>query len=554
MENGKINSIAIASKTRTQVEGTGVRFVSILIWLWGIVYLLSAFQPALVDRLAVIGYLIPPEMQASTRVTTTFTALALFVLAGSLWRRKKVGWILIMILLLITLGKQIIGGFGFNTGMTIILIFLLLLLGRRFDRLSDPPSLRWGLTALATALIILLVFGIVGFILEGILSHHPISLPAAASQTVSKMALFYAPNMQAGSAFSHFFSHSLYVAMIATLGFTLLILMRPVMVRHPGTAVERQRAAVIVKKYGRSATARPALFNDKSYFFSTGGSVIAYVARGRGAMALGDPIGPAEDIPLAIIAFKEYCAKNDWEPAFISALPENLASYREAGFNTLHIGDDAIVSLALFDLQNSRYKDIRNSITKLSRLGYKAKIHKPPLEDRLYHELKKISDVWLTTKHAGEKHFSIGWFNDDYIRNESVFVVYAPDWSPIAFANLKPEYQKNEVTVDLMRHYQKVEPGTMDFLFGSLLEWAKESGYESVCLGQCPFVKVGENPEAPRLERFIHSFSGLLPSYNIKGLHHFKNKFHPHWEPRYLVYPALVSLPNTLFTLVRVIV
>jgi phosphatidylglycerol lysyltransferase len=554
MESGKINSIAIASKARTQVEGTGVRFVSILIWLWGTVYLLSAIQPALVDRLAVIGFVIPSEIQASTRVTTAFTALALFVLAGSLWRRKKVGWILTMILLLVSLGKQLVEGFGFNSGITIVLIFLLLLLCRRFNRLSNPSSIHWGLTALATALIILLVFGTAGYIYEGILSHHPISLPAAASQTVSRMALFHAPNITAGSAFSHFLALSIYVVMIAMPGFALLMLMRPVIVRHPGTTEERQRAAVIVKKYGRSATARPALFDDKSYFFSQGGSVIAYAARGRGAMALGDPIGPAEDIPLAIMAFKEYCDKNDWEAAFISALPENLVSYREAGFKTLHIGDDAIVSLATYDLQSSRYKDIRNSITKLSRLGYKAKIHGPPLEDRLYCELKKISDVWLASKHSGEKHYSIGWFNDDYIRNESVFVVYAPDMSPTAFANLKPEYQKNEVTIDLMRHYQKVEPGTMDFLFGSLLEWAKESGYESVCLGQCPFVKVGENPDDPLIERFIHTFSDLLPSYNIKGLHHFKNKFYPHWEPRYLVYPAIASLPNTLFTLLRVII
>jgi phosphatidylglycerol lysyltransferase len=31
--------------------------------------------------------------------------------------------------------------------------------------------------------------------------------------------------------------------------------------------------------------------------------------------------------------------------------------------------------------------------------------------------------------------------------------------------------------------------------------------------------------------------------YNFRGLHSFKEKFHPFWSPRYLVYPGPVNLP-----------
>ena len=31
--------------------------------------------------------------------------------------------------------------------------------------------------------------------------------------------------------------------------------------------------------------------------------------------------------------------------------------------------------------------------------------------------------------------------------------------------------------------------------------------------------------------------------YNFKGLHAFKDKYHPHWEPRYLIYSNAASLP-----------
>jgi phosphatidylglycerol lysyltransferase len=30
--------------------------------------------------------------------------------------------------------------------------------------------------------------------------------------------------------------------------------------------------------------------------------------------------------------------------------------------------------------------------------------------------------------------------------------------------------------------------------------------------------------------------------YNFKGLHEFKEKFHPEWSPRYMIYPGAANL------------
>ncbi|NJN04927.1 MAG: DUF2156 domain-containing protein [Leptolyngbyaceae cyanobacterium RM1_1_2] len=81
-----------------------------------------------------------------------------------------------------------------------------------------------------------------------------------------------------------------------TLLYAFWMLLRPVIFRTQAMAAERQSAEAIVKKFGHSALARLTLLEDKSYYFSPGGqSVIAYVPKGRGAIALGDPIGPADD-------------------------------------------------------------------------------------------------------------------------------------------------------------------------------------------------------------------------------------------------------------------
>ena len=39
--------------------------------------------------------------------------------------------------------------------------------------------------------------------------------------------------------------------------------------------------------------------------------------------------------------------------------------------------------------------------------------------------------------------------------------------------------------------------------------------------------------------------------YNFKGLHAFKEKFHPVWSPRYLIYPGASNLPAVSNALLR---
>jgi phosphatidylglycerol lysyltransferase len=224
-------------------------------------------------------------------------------------------------------------------------------------------------------------------------------------------------------------------------------------------------------------------------------------------------------------------------PAFTSVMPEHLAAYKAAGFTTVCIGYEAIVMLKDFSLEGSEHKSIRNAVTRIEHLGYRAEVYQPPLDNDLIHALHRVSDNWLAAQSGGEMHFSVGWFDEDYIRESAVVVVYAQDGTPTAFANLVTEYQKNELTLDLMRHLQKVENGTMEFLFARMLQWAKEKGYDSFSLGLSAMVGVGEKPDDPPAERALHTISEYISRfYNYKGLHIFKEKFHPNWEPRYMAY------------------
>ncbi len=153
---------------------------------------------------------------------------------------------------------------------------------------------------------------------------------------------------------------------------------------------------------------------------------------------------------------------------------------------------------------------------------------------------------------GSEKQFSLGWFDDDYLGSCEIAVVETTTGQRIAFANLIPEYQLNEITIDLMRHRLEVERGVMDFLFISLFQHFKEKGYASFNLGLAALSGLNNRQETNRLEKGLnYLYQHLERFYGFQGLHAYKEKYHPHWEPRYLVYPKLIALPDVVVALIR---
>ncbi len=248
----------------------------------------------------------------------------------------------------------------------------------------------------------------------------------------------------------------------------------------------------------------------------------------------------------------QFCQRNDWYPGFYQTLPDDIDLYKSLGFKVLKIGEEAIIDLKTFTLQGKAGKNFRPSINRLTKLGYQINFYQPPIADDLLHQLKPVSDEWLKMVQGSEKHFSLGWFDQAYLRECEIAVVRNPEGKIGAFANIVREYQLNEVTIDMMRHRPAIENGTMDFLFISMLQHFKEHGYDSFNFGLSALAGVGDNPESRSLEKVLgYLYEHLNRFYNFKGLHSYKEKFRPRWEPRYLVYPSLAALPEVIVALIR---
>ena len=387
----------------------GLQMVSLLTALMGLVNVFSAVTPSLAARVRILEQFSPLEVRIGSHLSAAIAGFALLLLASGLRRSKRSAWLLTLVVLVISILSHLLKGLDYEEALLAGLLALwLVILAPRFKAQSDPPSVRQGLLALIAALGFTLFYGTLGFYLLDRHFQINFGLLPALRQTLIMFTQFYDPGLQPITGFGRYFAGSIYAVGGVTFLYAMLMLASPVIVRQKAPPSERARAGQIVEQYGRTSLARATLFDDKLYHFSPGGSVIAYRYHSRVAIALGDPIGPVDDLILAIRSYQDMCMHNDWLPAFYQTQPDTLGAYQAAGFDSLQIGDEAIVDLTTFSLEGHANKTLRSGYNRLVKLNYHTQVYPPPLTDELMNALSDISNEWLTSIHGREKALLTG--------------------------------------------------------------------------------------------------------------------------------------------------
>ncbi len=305
-----------------------------------------------------------------------------------------------------------------------------------------------------------------------------------------------------------------------------------------------RRALEESKRFGRNTNAMLVATGDKALFRAHPDSpeFIAYRTAGKFLVVYSDPVcGPGREREL-LEAFLRHAADHDREVLLYQLTPALLPVAHDFGFTFFKLGEEATVDLARFDLKGNKAKSWRHTINAVERQGGTfVLVEGAALESRLP-ELRRVSEEWLTGKGVAEKGFSIGRFDEPYLRRFPCALVLDATGSVAAFANVLDGPRGEELTVDLMRH---VDPegehglhGAMDYLFLKLMLHGKERGFTRFNLGMAPLAAVGELRWARPIERLAHRFVRYGEAwYNYQGLRRFKEKFDPDWEPRYMAYP-----------------
>ncbi|MBP1882746.1 bifunctional lysylphosphatidylglycerol flippase/synthetase MprF [Sinorhizobium mexicanum] len=313
-------------------------------------------------------------------------------------------------------------------------------------------------------------------------------------------------------------------------------LMRPATTTvEPASEEALERAIAIVDAQGMS-DANLVRMGDKSIMFSADGSAfIMYGRRARSWIALFDPVGPLEAWPDLIWQFMETARANGCRAVFYQVSPVGLAYYADAGLRAFRVGELAEVDLTRFELKGGKWANLRQQVSRGQRDGLEFSIVEPEGVPAILPELATVSYAWLAHHSAREKGFSLGAFDPQYLAAQPVGVLKCAG-RIVAFANILTTATKEEGSVDLMRFLPDAPKGSMDFLFVQLMEYLKAQGYRRFNLGMAPLSGMSSRQIAPVWDRAGRAFFEHGERfYNFKGLRAFKSKFHPRWQPRYLV-------------------
>lgn len=311
--------------------------------------------------------------------------------------------------------------------------------------------------------------------------------------------------------------------------------MRPVTFKPDSIQPEDVERATDIVMRQDSADANLVRMGDKHVMFSeSGNAFIMYGIQGRSWIAFADPVGDEEDFPDLVWQFVESARGAGARAAFYQISPSLLSHCADAGLRAFKLGELALVDLTTFELKGGKLATLRQSLSRGARDGLSFELVEKADVPTVLDDLKQVSDGWLEHHNTREKRFSLGAFESGYILSQPVAVL-RKDGKITAFANLMVTDTKKEATIDLMRFAPDAPRGAMDFLFVSIMQHLKETGYQSFNLGMAPMSGMSKRDAAPVWDRIGSTlFEHGERFYNFKGLRAFKAKFHPKWEPRYL--------------------
>ncbi|MCZ2156194.1 MAG: phosphatidylglycerol lysyltransferase domain-containing protein, partial [Bryobacterales bacterium] len=442
-----------------------------------------------------------------------------------------------------------------EASVNVLLVIALLLAGGLFTVRSRVAG--WGGAALRLGIIATIAFGYgtLGFwLLDPAQFRDNFVWREAMSHAVTFLTFGSDPEVVPHTRYAAWFLHSLGLTTAVTLLYGSYLFFRPAFYTFRLHPMELREAQDIIERHGRSDMDFFKAWPDKSFFFSLSReSFLAYRVGAGCAVVLGDPVGPAEEIPALIREFAIFCRDNDWPVAYHQATSHFLDVYESLGYHRFKIGDNAVVVLDQFSLEGSHARALRSNVNKIERAGFCLKAHEPPLDDDLLDALHEVSNSWLTLPGHRERQFTLGCFDRKYLSQMSVLALYDHEGKMQAFLNLIPSHAPGDASLDLMRRRADSINGVMDYLFTKVLLYAREKGFKTFSLGMAPMSGFQPGEAASAEEKAIHLFFRKWNlGFRYQGIRDYKAKFATCWEPRYVIYRNRFDLARLAIALRKV--
>jgi lysyl-tRNA synthetase class 2 len=316
--------------------------------------------------------------------------------------------------------------------------------------------------------------------------------------------------------------------------------------RHLPDSAAHDAACDLVRAHGRDTLDFFKLRRDLHYLFgSDRRAFLGYRVEGRTLLIAGDPVGPPDALAELVSQTLAFAEVRGLEVAAVGASGALLPVWRDAGLQSLYLGDEAILATAEFSLEGRGIRKVRQSVTRLEKAGFNAEaVELATLDAAALAELEHVSSLWLEGR--AERGFSMAMDSLTGQHQDESIVVYACDDAGTikGFLHFVPVFGRPAMSLSFMRRDRDAPNGLTEFLVVRAVELLRERGIEELSLNFAAFGRVLARPSG-RSERVLAKLVSLGDRhFQIESLYRFNAKFSPRWEPRYLAYERILGLPR----------
>ncbi|MHB1922657.1 MAG: phosphatidylglycerol lysyltransferase domain-containing protein, partial [Chitinophagaceae bacterium] len=524
-----------------------------LIFILGIVNVLSGLSPAVNWRMKLVREYIPIFTIHASNDLVIASGLVLLVTSAFLLKGLKSAWVIALGVSLLSVFAHLTKAIDYEEATLAAVVFIILFTTREQYRIkSNRPLINIGLRVAVLIFLAATAFGVIGFYFFD-KKHFGVNLNIEQSlkYTLENFILIQDGNLIPKTRFAVGFLRAINVLGLGSLGFLFYSFIRPFVFHGGEDPREKEKLNGWLKNYGRSSADYFKIYPDKLIFTDPQlEGFISYKVANDFAIALGEPVC-AHSTPVQegmIRSFEKFCNEQGLRPAYYRVDEKNLPLFTQMKKRSLLIGQEAIVDTFNFTMEGKSRQNLRTARNGLLKKGYLVKIIHPPIPGNILQQMEAVSDDWLQKLNQEEYVFSQGMFLESELKQHIIFILRSPDEKIMAFLDIIPSFQENEWRYDLIRKLDEAPNGCMDYLMVELIQFCQMNGIRYLNMGMAPLSGI-EMPRGIGERTIKFAFEKIKRFENYRGLRHFKEKFDPVWENKYLIYDHhfdLILLPSAL--------
>jgi lysyl-tRNA synthetase class 2 len=528
-----------------------VRTVGRLVAATGAINVVAAVVPPERARLRMVTEVIPVVGVQTAHAATAAIGLLLIYLGFGLRRGNREAWYVAVALAAASVLLNLVKSLDIDGAAISAALLALLIAVRNQFRAAAEPASRW------RALGALLGFASAGYLL-GVAEIWLRSSRLAPGQSPRLWFVHVAYGMVGLTGPLRFTSSGVAGAVSITtgamgllaVGVSLVILLRPWVVRPGLSAEDDRRLRELLDRHGRrDSLGYFALRDDKSVIWSTSGkAAIAYRVVSGVSLASGDPLGDPEAWTGAVSAWLDECGRHGLTPAVLGCGELAGRVYQRHGLDVIELGDEAVVNAEDFTLDGRAMRGVRQAVARLDRAGYRCQVarqsslapHEVAEAVRASEELRD-GDV--------ERGFSMALSRIGDAADPDCVLALARD----AEGRLRGLLQfvpwgLDGLSLDLMRRDRTSDNGVIEFMVVAVLREAPRLGVRRLSLNfavlRWVFARSDQLGAGPILRASRPALVMASRVWQLESLYRANAKYRPAWQPRYLCFPTMRDLPR----------